>query len=430
MSSLALEQVESEALDMGAIAEQIHSVAIGIAFCAKRVKGDDLYGARVVSLGAEVAALAKDFEAYAHREIADYEALADEVESSDRKLVALRLNVSLLEGNVNRLQDELAAANNNHASAISALENTASQLRDELQRLTCIHANELEQSRTRSDRLEGENKDLRNQLAEKTRQLHSELNAHIDSRKLLQQKTREHTLTQAALDVLYKEQDINNGFTGDDVWTGLKNPRLTMYMHTFNYPLKYPHDPRDIDTPRFVNNLNFHINIRTTYGVDLVTRLDEWGMVQYQTLELFKNEIPKELYATVIKAHHDIVAVRNPHLKRFFDWAHTFPLTNLAGLTDANRALLKSELEVTNLAQLGCCFTTDLERLKGVGQTTARKWRALAYEQGAAWMAEHGTVELEKMMTGVNTPALPQAVPARIAKPTIGRSKKHRKGKR
>ncbi|MCZ4061199.1 hypothetical protein O3W44_22525 [Pantoea sp. LMR881] len=244
--------------------------------------------------------------------------------------------------------------------------------------------------------------------------------------------SREKEVLQAALDVLYKEQDNINGFTGDKYWSGLKNNRLTFYMHTFNYPLKYPHDPRDIDTPRFVNNLNFHINLRTTYGVDLVTRLDEWGMVQYQTLELFKDEIPKELFAELIRAHHEIVAIRNPHMKRFFDWAHSFPLTDLKGLTDANRAVLKEGLEVTNLAQLGCCFTSDLTRLKGVGETTARKWRALAYEQGVAWMAEHGPVELEKPMTGITSASMPQKSAQQTkpqARPKVGRSKKHRKGK-
>ncbi|MEY8772986.1 hypothetical protein AB6T85_21475 [Erwinia sp. ACCC 02193] len=430
MSTMAAGQAQDFGPDMGLIAEQIGLIAHGIAFCTKRVAGDDVFRARMERMGDEVTALAQDFERYAHREIADYDQLAEAAECNDRKMVALRLELNLLQGNVNRLNDELAATGKLHESALRAAENTGTQLRAEIQSLTARYQNELTQANGRANRADEERRAALTQNAELVSKLHKELNAHVDSRKLLQRTTREKDVLQAALDVVYKEHDAINGFTSDKVWKGLKNPRLSFYMHTFNYPLKYPHDPRDIDTPRFVNNLHFHINIRTTYGVDLVTRLDEWGMVQYQTLDLFKGEIPADLFNALISAHHEIVAIRNPHMKRFFDWAHTFPLTNLPGLTDANRSLLKKELEVSNLAQLGCCFTSDLMRLKGVGEATARKWRALAYEQGAAWMKEHGVVELEKTMTGITAAALPAPLASRPTKPKIGRSKKHRKGKR
>lgn len=430
MSTIAAEQGQEFSPDMGLIAEQISLIGSGIAFCTKRVAGDDVFRARMERMSDEVQALALDFERYAHHEIAEYDQLAEVAESNDKKILALRLEVNLLQGNVNRLNDELTSSGKLHESALQAMESTGAQLRVEIVSLTSRFQNELVQANNRADRAGSATRTAQSANAELVSKLHKEVNAHIDSRKLLQKTTREKDVLQSALDVVFKEQDVNNGFTCDKVWHGLKNPRLSFYMHTFNYPLKYPHDPRDIDTPRFVNNLSFHINIRTTYGVDLVTRLDEWGMVQYQTLELFKDEIPKDLYETLISAHHEIVAIRNPHLKRFYDWAHTFSLVDLPGLTTTNRALLKNELGVSNLAQLGCCFTSDLTRLKGVGETTARKWRALAYEQGAAWMKEHGPVELEKTMTGVTAASLPATLVARPDKPKIGRSKKHRKGKR
>ncbi|MCZ4061200.1 hypothetical protein O3W44_22530 [Pantoea sp. LMR881] len=178
MSTVALEQASTVAPDMSLIAEQISLIASGIAFCTKRVAGDDVFRARMERMSDEVIALAQDFERYAHNEIAEYDVLASVAEDSDKKLVALRLQVNLLQGNINHLTDELAAADRKHSAAVATSENTISQLRAEMERLTTAQTNELEQSRARADRFEKEAKDARVTTSELTSKLHKEMNAH------------------------------------------------------------------------------------------------------------------------------------------------------------------------------------------------------------------------------------------------------------
>lgn len=410
--------------EMDMIVEQIGLISGGINFCMKRIAGDDVFHARMQRLSEELIALAVDFEAYAHHEVGEFDQLVDVLENRDNELVALRLELSLLHEKINDLKGKVNAGSSDYEAAVTGYESQMANLQAKLARLTESHKQELEKANGRASAAEKENKQIRTTNGDLTRKLHKELNSHLDTRKQLQISTGTVACLQGELDKVYREHDIINGMGSDKFWHGKTNQKLVFYIHVFHYPLKYPYDPRDIDTPRFVNNLSYHINLRTTYGVDLVTRLDEWGMVQYQALPLFKDEFPTELYDELLHAHHEIVAIRNPHLKRFIEWAHTFPLTALTGISDAHRKLLKEEMHVENLAQLGSCFTSDLTRLKGVGDVTARKLRALAYEQGAAWMAEHGAVELEKTMLGVGNVSLPALRGAH----KVGRSKKHRKG--
>lgn len=429
MSTLEIEINEPSAPDMAMLVEQLQLIGQGIVFSTKRIAGDDVFRARMERLSEEVLSFGRDFERYAHQNVAEYDQLVDVAEKQEGELTKFRLQVNMLNDQIRDLTGKLDAAGSVLESGIRAAEQMTSELRAQITGMTASHKNELEQVKRKAERLEGENTRTRKLNAELTQKIHTEVSAHLATKERLNAALLDAKKADNAISILYKEQDAVNGVESK-TWIGLKNPKLHFHLHTYFYTLTYRNDPLDIDSPRYVNNLSYHIAIRTTYGVDLVTRLDEWGMIQYQNIELFRGEIPSELITDLVATHHRIVGARNPHLKKFFDWAHSYPLTQVEELTDKDRQQLKDTLEVVNLAQLGACFTTDLTRIKGIGEVTARKWRALAYARGAAWMAEHGQVELEKPMFGAFTAAPVGQQSTSTPNKAVGRSKKHRKGKR
>ncbi len=99
-----------------------------------------------------------------------------------------------------------------------------------------------------------------------------------------------------------------------------------------------------------------------------------------------------------------------------------------------------AELEITTLAHLGNAFTSDLEKLKGIGEVTARKIRSVAYVYKEAWEAELGPIEIEKPMLPESSRTIEETISRQVGlsgqtkgradAPTVGRSKKHRKGKK
>ncbi|SMP80944.1 hypothetical protein SAMN02744783_04759 [Serratia sp. CC22-02] len=424
--------------DAAVLTAQINMLASEATFCS-RVAGNSVFRAGMERMEADLEDLARNITLFASNEADGYNELVDAVESRDDAITTLRLQLSIKADELNTLRAELGKSAGITAEEKKTLEQEVDRLTQRLEAMKADHAEGLRRLTVKLKATETELSESRAKVTQLRKRVGQEMIAHDKTSLSYNKMQLDHISLLHFRDYSRRERDIINGFCGDRFWQSATNPSLKFYMHFFMYPLQYPNAPRDADQPAFVNNLNFHINLRSTYGVDLVARISEWGIVQYQNLAIFKNEIPQELYDELTRAHHELVAVTNPHLASFFEFADRLKLADVPELKPADLVKL-ADLEICTLAHLGNAFTSDLEKLKGVGEATARKLRAIPYVYKAAWESEHGSIEIEKPMMPEASRTIEETITrlvglsgqskGRADAPAIGRSKKHRKGKK
>ncbi|HBL7242145.1 TPA: hypothetical protein ACGFAK_004583 [Serratia marcescens] len=424
--------------DADILVAQINMLSSEATFCS-RVAGNSVFRASMERMEADLADLARNIAIFATAEADGYNELVDAVEARDNSITNLRLQLSIKADELHLLRVELGQSTGITAEEKRSLEREVERLAQRHDDLKADHAEALRRLTVKLKTTETELSEARGKVTQLRKRLGQEMTAHDKTSLSYNKMQLDHIALLHYRDYSRREQDIINGFCGDRFWQSSANPGLKFYMHFFMYPLQYPNAPRDVDQPAFVNNLNFHINLRSTYGVDLVARISEWGIVQYQNLAIFKNEIPQELYNELTRAHHALVAVTNPHLASFFEYADRVKLVDVPELKPAD-VVKMAELEITTLAHLGNAFTSDLEKLKGIGEVTARKIRSVAYVYKEAWEAELGPIEIEKPMLPESSRTIEETISRQVGlsgqtkgradAPTVGRSKKHRKGKK
>lgn len=436
-TALVAEQEKVFAPDAETLVAQINFLKAETNFCS-HVAGNSIFRDSMERMEEDLGELARNFAAFDDREKADYNQLVDVVEARDSTITNLHLQLSIKNDELNALRVALSESANITAEERNSLDREIERLKQRIDAMKAEQAEALRRLSVKLKSAEDELSEARAKIANLRTKLGKEMHAHDSTAVSYKKMQLDYITLLQYRDYSRREKDIINGSCGDKFWQSETYPGLKFYMHFFLYPLTYPNVPQDADQPAFVNNLTFHINVRSTYGVDLVGRISEWGVVQYQNLPLFKNEIPEELYNELTRAHHELIAVTNPHLAAFFAYADSVKLVDVPELKPADVAKM-AELEITTLAHLGNAFTTDLEKLKGIGEVTARKLRAVAYVYKAAWEAEFGAVEIEKPLYVETSHTIEDTINRLVGLPaqqegrpqaTVGRSKKHRKGKR
>ncbi|HDL7752863.1 TPA: hypothetical protein PXP45_000787 [Yersinia enterocolitica] len=150
------------------------------------------------------------------------------------------------------------------------------------------------------------------------------------------------------------------------------NDGIEFYFYTFQWGLKLRSGDYDM---QLINDIDWHIEIRSTSGIGLIVSVNEWALPVYPMVDDFKQNWPDGLTPAVTQRIRDLLEPTHPHLVKRAEWAETVLTETLP--------LKEQHLELLALSGIHSLFdvvrrTPDMlaHAVKGFGIATARQVHA------------------------------------------------------
>lgn len=72
---------------------------------------------------------------------------------------------------------------------------------------------------------------------------------------------------------------------------------------------------------QLINDIDWHIEIRSTTGIGLIVSVNEWALPVYPMVDDFKRNWPDGLTPAVTQRIRDLLEPTHPHLVKRAEWA-------------------------------------------------------------------------------------------------------------
>ncbi|HEN3642524.1 TPA: hypothetical protein U5E29_002795 [Yersinia enterocolitica] len=162
------------------------------------------------------------------------------------------------------------------------------------------------------------------------------------------------------------------------------NNGTEFYFYTFQWGLKLRSGDYDM---QLINDIDWHIEIRSTSGIGLIVSVNEWALPVYPMVDDFKQNWPDGLTPAVTQRIRDLLEPTHPHLVKRAEWAETVLTETLP--------LKEQHLELLARAGIHSLFdvvrrTPDMlaNAVKGFGIASARQVHAQCTRIVKEWELE------------------------------------------
>ncbi|MGG7670045.1 hypothetical protein ACQ4OC_15540 [Yersinia sp. J1] len=150
------------------------------------------------------------------------------------------------------------------------------------------------------------------------------------------------------------------------------NDDIEFYFYTFQWGLKLRSGDYDM---QLINDIDWHIEIRSTNGIGLIVSVNEWTAPSYPMVDDFEQNWPDGLTPAITQRIRDLLEPTHPHLVKRAEWAESVLTETLP--------LKEQHLELLALSRIHSLFdvvrrTPDMlaNAVKGFGIATARQVHA------------------------------------------------------
>ncbi|MCK8586364.1 helix-hairpin-helix domain-containing protein [Yersinia ruckeri] len=408
------------------LAMQINEIIAGLAFCEKRVSADDVFKNRMGRLADDVTAVASEIELLLNSERNEQDSLISILESRDVCILELNAKVRGLKGQIETLTHQRAETIQEAQDLVSTEREKAQEAICKVERTLGKAIGELEVSKSNCVSLMAYNTSLRidvkalkalepvktqKKLAEQKKKnieltrTKNELQNSLNQTQLLNISLKKSlSEMEAQYSVLVSDMDIANArmnmLDGDHCLRGLsfisdKNRELIFYPHIFHFGLHVTESVEREHGERFISGLDFHVQVRTTWGVDTTVKMNEWGAIIYYLVAELKEHWPVEMDDFLQEFHHDQLEVLNPLLHKRCVWAGGFSVMDIESLPVKIRESLW-DAGYHTLAKLGSASLRSYCKVKGIGEKLAEQIKTATTDLLMKWNAEHGTPNLRE----------------------------------
>ncbi|HGH0373270.1 TPA: hypothetical protein ACJHE1_002318 [Yersinia enterocolitica] len=162
------------------------------------------------------------------------------------------------------------------------------------------------------------------------------------------------------------------------------NDGTEFYFYTFQWGLKLSSGDYDM---QLINDIDWHIEIRSTSGIGLIVSVNEWALPVYPMVDDFKQNWPDGLTPAVTQRIRDLLEPTHPHLVERAEWAESISTETLP--------LKEQHLDLLARAEIHSLFdvvrrTPDMlaHAVKGFGATSSRQVHAQCTRIVKEWEAE------------------------------------------
>ncbi|EKN4181114.1 hypothetical protein ABF231_002932 [Yersinia ruckeri] len=162
------------------------------------------------------------------------------------------------------------------------------------------------------------------------------------------------------------------------------NDDIEFYFYTFQWGLKLRSGDYDM---QLINDIDWHIEIRSTSGIGLIVSVNEWALPVYPMVDDFEQNWPDGLTPAVTQRIRDLLEPTHPHLVKRAEWAESVLTETLP--------LKEQHLELLALSGIHSLFdvvrrTPDMlaNAVKGFGIATARQVHAQCSRIVKDWESE------------------------------------------
>lgn len=400
------------------------SLVTGIRMCLKRIAGDDIFKRRLEGMIDEVSMIGRDIALIVDNSNREYNAAIDEIE-------ALEASNGLLTLRITELNKELDGSAQATAlmleSERAAHHKKRTELEEELRQQ--VEGNEVLESTTRTlvaekriilarleeyerlqpKKLKDDNAKLKIKNADLTKNnsnLNTELTRHYKAHNRLQTDlaTSESHVIELTAD-LDEYQRFDNLINGEHVierfcMVSQKNALVAFYPYIFKWGLNVWEGEALMEPKRrneydlmFIQGLDFHIQIRSTLGIDITCKMSEFGRALYLLPDELKTHWPDGMDTAIQDFHLEQLERLSPELYARCMWCREQKIDDLPFVPEKFRAELVA-MGLTDLMMIGGCTFEEIKHLKGMGAATFNKIREGAIQMLEAYNVEHGNIPL------------------------------------
>lgn len=430
------------------IAMVCESLVTGIRMCLKRIAGDDIFKRRLEGMIDEVGQLELDVVKMLNANTGEYNELVDECEN-------LQSANGLLQHKNNELEAELNASAQCTAQMLESERAAHVRKRQELEGIITQLTNEVEVLNSTAKVLVSEKRVIKGQLDDLQRLQPERLKAQNAKLKLSNADlTKNNSAVNTELTRLYRAHnriqvdlaraeshvaelnaDLHEYKRFDDLVSGEhvierfcmvseRNQLIAFYPYIFKWGLNVwegealaePKRRNDYDL-MFIQGLDFHIQIRSTLGMDITCKLSEFGRALYLLPDELKKFWPDGLDKEIQDYHLEQLERLSTPLYDRSIWCREQHITTLDFVPEKfHDALI--EMGLDNLMMIGGSTYEELKHIKGMGAATFNKIREGALHMLESYQHESGPIKLTIEREHTKPPLarrIEQQVKARLA---------------
>lgn len=406
------------------IACTCESLVTGIRMCLKRIAGDDIFKRRLEGMIDEIGQLEIDFVNLQNQNTRECNDLIDECEGLQSANGLLNLRVQELEGELNMAAQATAAMLDSERAAhhrkrlelegeltqmaqnVTVLESTAKLLVSEKR----MQKNKLDEyERMQPQRLKDQNAKLKIANAELTK---TNSNLNLELTRLHKAHSRLQTdLAKSESHAAELSADLDDYQHFDDLISGehvvekfcmvsKSNSLIAFYPYIFKWGLNVWEGDTMMEPKRrnpadlmFIQGLDFHIQIRSTIGVDLTCKMSEFGRALYLLPDALKEHWPDGMDEAIQDYHLEQLERLSPELAERVNWCREQHINTLDFVPEKFKPALVA-MKLTNLSMLGAATYEECKHIKGMGMATFTKIREGCIAMLDGYAAEHGVIPL------------------------------------
>lgn len=412
---------------LDSLSEIFSSIFSSLSFAGRRISGDDVSRSALNGIESSLHLLAAEINALANYDIDQYNELAERFNSLEMThgltLHALRKANEEAEKHEEQLQEmkegteQIVREEQNRAQeaineAMRQAHKWETGYRAQESQVTALRATNATQLIELKNLRQMEPDKLKKKLFDEKKKT-SELTAinktlqskyNIAQRDVVSLKgrcadieARNHVLSQDMAEMRARMDLVD----GEHCVHGIKftsplNPYFVFYPHIFMFALSVSiATANDHDGIRFINNLDFHVMVRNTIGIENTYRVSELGVPLTRIPAELQDHWPEGMEEFLYEFHLDQIERTNPLLHERCIWARNFSVMDIEALPMKAREILVAN-EIENFAILGSTYAHQLEKIKGIGPETITKIQHTVRHLINQWNKEHGEPETER----------------------------------
>lgn len=324
-----------------------------------------------------------------NRESDEYNELLDKLELTEEQLRDLELkHESMVESHtIDEMKwKELETELNERIATLNVRMTTFNDMRSRLNEYKKIDVNRLQSKNSELRKTAKERLDdivnLRKQSKEhKTRAVNAENELSVVQNELIKQGN--------IVDNLRSRLQMHDGDVVQKVYrddeTGIES-----FIYLFNWQLNYKPTAAFVNT---VNDLDFHIEIRTNRGVCLIISPTDWGVPIFPNVSEIEPYLPKELSQDLQELYLSRFESSHPYLIDRIDWAKGVLLEDTEVLSENDLAVLE-EMNCTTVYELmHVPYKYVASASENIDEELAKELQRRVRGYVSKWEAENWTLE-------------------------------------
>lgn len=251
-----------------------------------------------------------------NKEVDEYNDLCDRLEASDLELVSAAHELQELKSSVDDIkleaeQKALAGAKDMAAAKVS--HSQMKEVREELKNLKAMQPEKLKKKVAEQRAKLDERQKLLEQQRVNIRNLKSTL-AESETKRLA--LVGQATQLEDEVRELRGRMMHHDGEVEQKIWYGSDN--LEMYLYTFEWGLAFRPANSDI---KIVNDVNWHMEVRTNYGICVLVSVTEWLAPFYPPCDYLSNNWNTEIHDELVLKITERMELSHPWLCERVEWA-------------------------------------------------------------------------------------------------------------